>query len=144
MSQENKEVAQKYVRAMSAHDVDAAVALVHTDLVNHAALPEAQGSAGLRTILTKVIKAFPDATWTIEDLIAEGDRVVCRVKMKGTNEGALDFLRVPLPPTGKRVESEAIHVMRIANGKVAEHWAGRDDIGMMRQLGQFPAQGATA
>jgi len=76
----------------------------------------------------KVLKAFPDASWVLEDLIAEGDRVVCRVKMRGTHTGTMDFLRVPVPATGKRFEAEAIHVFRISEGKIAEHWAGRDDV----------------
>ena len=92
--------------------------------------------------MSKIVKAFPDATWSCEEVLSEGDRVVCRVNMRGTNSGPLEFLRFPLPATGRKVESEAIHIFRVTGGKIAEHWAGRDDIGMMRQLGHLPFVGA--
>lgn len=144
MTTDNKDIARRWIEAFNRHDVDALAALVQDGLVNHSAVPEAQGAAGLRAIVSKVLAAFPDASYSLEDLIADGDRVVLRVKMTGTNTGTLAFLRVPLPATGKRVESESVHILRVADGKVAEHWAGRDDIGMLRQLGHLPFSGAQA
>ena len=64
--------------------------------------------------------------------------MVCRVAMRGTNTGPLAFLRVPLPATGRRFDTEQIHVFRLAGGKIVECWAGRDDFGMLRQLGYVP------
>jgi len=139
---ENRDLVRRYVQALDSHDLEAAGRLVADDLVNHAAIPEAQGSAGMRTILQKLIDAMPDMRWTVEDVVAEGDRVVCRVSVRGTQTGPLHFSRYPLPPTGRSFTSEHIHMMRIANGKVAEHWAGRDDMGMLRQLGHLPLGGA--
>ncbi len=137
-----KQLAARYFDCLNAHDVEGAVSQFTENLINHAAVPEAQGQAGLRRIMSKIIKAFPDATWNCEDVLVDGDRVVCRVSMKGTNTGPLEFLRAPLPATGKKVESESIHIFRLENGKVAEAWAGRDDIGVMRQLGHLPFVGA--
>jgi steroid delta-isomerase-like uncharacterized protein len=137
----NKELTLAWVAAMNAHDVEAAAAFVADDLVNHAAIPEAQGKSGIKMIFAKLWKAMPDQKWQCEDLIAESDRVVCRLRMTGTQTGPLDFARAPLPATGREVSTEQIHVMRFANGKVVEHWVGRDDFGMLRQLGHLPFQG---
>jgi steroid delta-isomerase-like uncharacterized protein len=143
MTADAKALITQLLLAMNDRDVEAAVALVAPDLKNHAAIPEAQGAAGLRTILGKILRAMPDARWTCEDMIAESDRVVCRMTMRGTHTGPLEFARLPLEATGKRVEVEQIHVYRIAAGKVVEHWAARDDLAMLRQLGVFPAGAAS-
>ena len=79
-------------------------------------------------------KGMPDMKWKVEDVIAEGDRVVARVTMTGTQTGPLEFKNGPSPATGREVITEHVNVFRIAGGKVAEHWQGRDDIGMFRQL----------
>ena len=135
---ENKEIVRRQWEAMARHDLDGVLASFADELVNHAAIPEAQGAAGLRRILEKLLLAFPDLKYRCEDLVAEGDRVVCRTSMTGTNTGPITFLRVPMPASGRRFETEQIHVFRLAGGKVVESWAGRDDIGMMRQLGYLP------
>ena len=137
-TEQNKVLVRRYFDALNRHDIDAAAELLASDLVNHAAVPEAQGAAGFRVIMSKLLEAFPDQQVRCEDIIAEGDRVVCRVAVTGTNTGPLSFSRFPLPATGKSVATESIHVMRLEDGKVVEHWAGRDDIGMLRQLGHLP------
>jgi steroid delta-isomerase-like uncharacterized protein len=77
---------------------------------------------------------FPDWVETVEDVIAEGDRVVIRVLGRGTHEG--EFQGVP--PTGKRVTATGVGIGRIANGRIAETWAEYDALGLMRQLGAIP------
>jgi steroid delta-isomerase-like uncharacterized protein len=134
----NKTLARSYVSALDRHDIDAAVALVAPDLVNHTAIPEAQGADGMRRILGKLLKAFPDQRTTCEDVIAEGDRVVCRVTTTGTNTGPLEFVRFPMPATGKSVTTSAIHVFRIARGRIVEHWGATDLFATLRQLGLTP------
>jgi steroid delta-isomerase-like uncharacterized protein len=135
---ENKDLVRRYVHAVDAHDIDALTRLVSEDLVNHAALPEAQGAAGMRTIYQKIFTGMPDMRATCEDLIAEGDRVTARVSIRGTHTGPLAFKLAPLPATGRPVQTEHIHVMRIRDGKIVEQWAGRDDVGMLRQIGVLP------
>jgi hypothetical protein len=71
---------------------------------------------------------------TIEDLIAEEDKVAARVRFCGTHQGELEGL----DPTGRRVESTGIVLSRIEGGKIAEDWANFDDLGLMRQLGAIP------
>jgi steroid delta-isomerase-like uncharacterized protein len=135
---ENKDLVRRYVQAVDAHDLDTLTRLVADDVRNHAAIPEAQGVAGMRTIFQKLFTGMPDLRTTCEELIAEGDRVVARVTVRGTQTGPLAFAVAPLPATGRSVQTEQIHVMRIKDGKIVEHWAGRDDVGMLRQLGLLP------
>jgi len=139
-TEKNKELVTRYLAALNARDVDAAAAFTASDVVNHGAIPEAQGAAGMKIILTKLFKAMPDMKMTCEDLIAEGDRVVCRMRVRGTQTGPFEMSRMPLPATGRESSTEQIHIFRIAGEKVVEHWVGRDDIGMLRQLGHLPAQ----
>jgi predicted ester cyclase len=73
--------------------------------------------------------------WEIHDLIAEDDRVVARTTMHATHRG--DFFGIP--PTGLAVTLDGVHILRVAGGKVAEHWGSNDDLGLMRQLGAVPA-----
>ncbi len=80
--------------------------------------------------------AFPDTRFDIEDIIADGDMVAIRGTASGTHKGGELW---GIPPTGKRFAVEQVHWLRVAEGKVAEHWAVRDDLGMMHQLGAMPA-----
>lgn len=135
----NKEIVNRYVEAVNRHDIEAAAAFVREDLQNHGAIAEAQGREGLKRILGKLIRAMPDLQVTGEDVIAEGDRVVCRMRLRGTQTGPLEMTRFPLPATGREVSTDQIHIFRMEGGLVVEHWVGRDDFGMMRQLGHLVA-----
>jgi steroid delta-isomerase-like uncharacterized protein len=75
--------------------------------------------------------AFPDLQHSIEDQIAEGDRVVTRLTIRGTHQGEL----MGVPPTGKQITVTAISIDRIANGQIAEEWVNSDVLGMLQQLG---------
>ena len=77
--------------------------------------------------------AFPNIAHTIEDQIAEGDKVVTRLRAHATHEGEL----MGLPPSGKEVTIEGISIWRIADGKIKERWFNYDALGLMRQLGAF-------
>jgi steroid delta-isomerase-like uncharacterized protein len=136
--EKNRSLVTRYVAAMNARDVDALNTLVAEGLINHAALPEVQGRAGMRVIAQKLTKAFPDGSFKVEDVIAENDRVVCRMTFTGTNSGDLEFTRWPLKATNRRIEVEHLHVFRIEGEQIVEHWACRDDFAMMRQLGVGP------
>ena len=110
-------------------------AIIAPDFFDHTNPPGMQeGVAGHKAIVTLFRGAFPDLNWTIDDLIAEGDRVVARTTMTGTHLGEL----FGIPPTGKQVSMYGVHVLRIAGGKIAEHWGSNDDLGLMRQLGAVP------
>ena len=81
--------------------------------------------------------ALPDAHFTIEDMIAEGDRVVSRYTIRGTNLGTFQGL----PPTGKQTTIGAITIFRVADGRIVEHWTQFDILGVVQQLGVVPAPG---
>jgi predicted ester cyclase len=83
-----------------------------------------QRLAGLRA-------AFPDIRLTIEDLIAQGDRVACRLTLRGTHQG--QFLGIA--PTRRQVTFSGVDVIRIENGKFVEHWGGPDLLALVQQLG---------
>jgi steroid delta-isomerase-like uncharacterized protein len=76
-------------------------------------------------------QALPDIHLTLEDLIAEGDRVVFRITLRGTHRGVL----MGVPPTGKQVTISAIDIARLADGKIVEHWGQMDTFGLLQQLG---------
>ena len=78
--------------------------------------------------------AFPDARATIEDIVAEGDRVAARVTWRGTHKG--NFMGIP--PTGKKFEMTNTAIFKIADGKWAETWATVDNLGLLQQLGAIP------
>jgi steroid delta-isomerase-like uncharacterized protein len=79
--------------------------------------------------------AFPDQQMIVEDLVAEGDRVVARTTFNGTHQGEMQGI----PATGKAVSVSMITIFRLDNGKIAEGWLVNDALGMMQQLGVIPA-----
>lgn len=110
--------------------------LVAPDYIIHAPLPT-QNREALKQFVSMIHTAFPDWHETIEDLIAEGDKVVLRGTIRGTQKG--DYMGIPA--TGKKIAMTAMHMFRVADGKVAEDWGEADSLGMMQQLGVIPAPG---
>ena len=79
---------------------------------------------------------FPDNRHEVQEMIAEGDKVVVRCTLTGPHEG--EFMGIA--PTGRSIEVSEIHVYRLEEGKAVEHRVGRDDLGAMRQLGVIPEE----
>ena len=92
---------------------------------------------GYKQFVTMSRTALPDFHTTIEDMIAEGDKVVQRFTARGTHKG--EFMGIP--PTGKQVTITGIAIDRIAGGKIVENWVNMDMLGMMVQLGVVPPPG---
>jgi steroid delta-isomerase-like uncharacterized protein len=107
--------------------------LVASDLVIHASTPgdEIHGPEGVRQFYAALHAAFPDIHFTIEDQIAEGDRVVTRWSARATHAGEYQGI----PPTGKRLQLTGIDIDRIVGGKVVECWPITDELSLLRQLG---------
>ncbi len=82
--------------------------------------------------------AFPDALFTVEDMIGEGDRVAARLTMRGTHLGALNGM----PPTSRSVVVSGMSIERVVNGRIVEGWNENDALGMLAQLGAFPPPSA--
>ena len=130
-----KQVALDLLDRINNKDLAGAAALMAESCQNHSAIPEAQGRAGFLSLMTKLATAFPDLHYTVEDVIVDGDRCVLRVTAAGTQKGPLAFARIPLEATNKPVKFEQIHIVRVADGKIVEHWLGQDSMALFRQLG---------
>ena len=103
-----------------------------SDFVNLSAPPGVPSDkAGGKLFLSAFIDAFPDSYVTIEDMIAEGDRVVTKKTFNGTHTGELNGI----PPTGNRVSIQYVDIMRVRDGQIIEHWLSMDQLSFMQQLG---------
>ena len=133
--EQNKSIVRKYGELMNAQDVDGALAHFGPSFVDHSVRPGMpQGTEGARLFFNMLFTAFPDLHATIEDIIAEGDKVVDRMTCEGTHQGMF----MGASPTGKHVKWSFIDINRIVDGKVVEHWAEVDTMGIMQQLGLVP------
>ena len=134
MSAENKALVRRCFKEIwSKGNVDAIDQLVAANYANHdpAGPMPATGRDGLKQHVTAYRTAFPDLTFTVDDIVAEDNKVTARWTARGTHKGTL----LGIAPTGRPVTTEGISVLRIANGKIAEAWVTWDTLGMMQQLG---------
>ena len=108
---------------------------------NASATAAAHGPQFLKRIVTELWSACPDAAHSIEDMLAEGDRVVTRVVMRGTHQGDLPWGPHDsiIKPTGKKVTVGGILISRIADGRIVEDWEGFEFANLWQQLGALPA-----
>jgi len=133
MSEANKALARRVIEELfSKHNV-ALIEELFPDCVYHApAVGELRGEA-YRQFLTQVLAAFPDGQWTVEDQVAEGDKVVTRWSFTGIHRGNLMGI------ARKLVTTSGVMIDRIVGGKIAEEWEEYDALGMMQQLGAVPS-----
>ncbi len=136
-AEENKAVYRRFVEeVLNGGQLDRLGEFLAPDVIE----PPLIGGSGLETsrqFIAGYRAAFPDLRNTIEDLVAEGDRVVARLTITGTHQG--EFLGIPA--TGKPIRIEAFDMWRLAGGKCAEHWVQGDLLGLMQQLGVAAAPG---
>jgi predicted ester cyclase len=142
MASENSQVTRRVLKELFEEgDLAATEELIHPDFVNHEAPPgNPQGPEGLKETITWLHGLWGPMHADIEDEICEGDKVVARVTMHGRHLG--EFLGQP--PSGREFATEQIHIYRLQDGKVVEHWSVRDDLGQALQLGLFPAPAGSA
>ncbi len=131
--EENKAIARDYFEAIANKDLAWIDDHIAPDFVRHdPGLPfEVRGPEGVKHLNSVFLTAFPDLRLDIEDVIGEGDKVLVRLTIRGTHQGEL----MEIPPTGNEVEVGVLDLFRIADGRLAEHWAMIDNLGMMQQLG---------
>jgi steroid delta-isomerase-like uncharacterized protein len=132
--EENKELVRRiYGELWNERKLEVAEELIAQDAVNYdtGLLPQPFGPEEMKGTVRMVTAGFPDNRHEVEEMIAEGDKVVVRCTLTGTHEG--EFMGIP--PTGRSIEVSEIHVYRLEDGKAVEHRVGRDDLGAMRQLG---------
>jgi predicted ester cyclase len=129
----NKELIRQLLAEIDRGNVDLVDSYYAPDYVDHNPSPIrrlAPGREGVRQALTLFRRAFPDTCHTVEDLVAEGDRVVARISARATHTGEL-FGRAP---TGKVVTMTGIAIYRIVDGRITERWA-EQSLGVLEQLG---------
>jgi predicted ester cyclase len=133
MSDDNKRIARRVLEELfESGNLEAAEELIHPEFINHEAPPDnPQGPEGLKETVGWLRGLWGPMRFEVADEIGEGDKVVARVTMHGRHVG--EFLGKP--PTGKEFATKQIHIWRIEDGKVIEHWSVRDDLGQALQLG---------
>jgi steroid delta-isomerase-like uncharacterized protein len=132
-TEENKALVRRYQEAHNNNDLDALNAIVAADLIAHSLMPGVpNGLEGGKMVHQIAVASFPDFHATIEDLIAEGDKVVARLTFTGTHTGS-PFMGIPA--SGRSFAFSATSIFRIAEGKIVEHWGEEDSVGWLQQLG---------
>ena len=131
--EENRAIVRRFVEEVqSGGNIDAIDELCSPEFINHTAPPGVPSNCeGIKQVTAMFRQAFPDSYFAVEDMVTEGDKVATRKTFRGTHQG--EFMGIP--PTGQRVSIGLIDIVRIADGKVVEHWAIGDNLGMMQQLG---------
>ena len=134
-TEQNKVLAERIPLELSKGNLGVLDEVVDPKAVDHAVPPGMPPTLeSTKQILGMFRAAFPDLTYTIEFSVAEGDRVMQRVTARGTMKG--DFMG--MKATAKSATWTESHIVRIDNGKVVEHWANLDQVGMLQQLGLMP------
>ncbi len=125
---------------LSAGRLDAALAQWADPALNHG---RPAPHPVMRAILADILTTFPDLDFAVEDLVASGASVVARCRFAGTHRGTGRLpinggLMMGVAPTGRAMTVQHMHWYVLRDGRIAEHWANRDDVGMMQQLGLMP------
>ncbi len=137
-TEENKGVVRRFFDlGPSSGNLDEAMGLLAPDFILHVPLPAAPGVQGICDVIVACRAAFEHLNVTVEDLVAEGDRVAARFTARGIHKGAF----MGLAPTGKPITMTGIEIFRIEDGRIAELWGEANLLGLMQQLGIAPALG---
>jgi steroid delta-isomerase-like uncharacterized protein len=138
-AEENKATHRRiYEEAFNQKNLDVLDEVVASEFTDHNPNPgQPPGLEGLKQFLSSIHAAFPDLHVNVEDMVAEGDKVAARLRVSGTHQGEF----IGIAPTGNQVTMTGIDILRIADGKVVEHWGNFDDLGMLRQIGVVPEPG---
>jgi steroid delta-isomerase-like uncharacterized protein len=98
------------------------------------------GVESFKQAMRRMAAAVSDVSMTVEDVVADGERVAVRLTSRATQSGEL----MGLPASGKRYEISEIHIFRVVDGRITEHWHVADLLSMMRQLGALPGGGTSS
>jgi steroid delta-isomerase-like uncharacterized protein len=135
MSEQNRLVFEKFMAALNGKDMSAMESLIDDDFVDNDAMPGMPpGKAGMVGMMQMFVDAFSDLHVVVDQYVSEGDLVVGVMTTSGTQSG--EFMG--MPPSGKKFSIREIHVAKIVNGKLIEHWGLGNDMSMMQQLGAIP------
>lgn len=132
---DNKALVRRFIGEIFERGNEAAVdELAAEEFESHALPSSGDGREDMRRAIERVHGGLADVEFTIEDMVAEGNRVAVRLRSSATHTGTF----MGMPATGKHYSIEEIHLFRIDDGKVAEHWHQMDQMGLMKQLGAAP------
>lgn len=136
-TEENKALTRRfYEEVFNNKHMSGVDSFVAPHLIDHSRPPGAPGGIeGAKQTITMLLAAVPDLHYTLEDLIAEGDRVAVRYTISGTHLGT----SLGMPPTGKRFTMPGVTLLRLEGGKAVEVWIVMDQLSMLQQLGLAPA-----
>ena len=126
--EENKAVVCRFIEAYNERKLHLIDDFVSPDYVDHS---NNVGREGLKQLIAMGLNAFPDWYETVEDIIAEGDKVWVRLSYAGTHKG--EFMG--LSPTEKKITAKAVDIYRIVDGKLAEYWNVTDNLNIFKQVG---------
>jgi len=131
---ENKALVRRFTEEFrNRGNLAVAEELLAADYVLHAGIgPDIHGIEGCKQDMVMTRSAFPDLHMTIDDMVAEGDRVAYRWTVRGTHRGA--HTQLGIAPTGKQVTGWGMSIDRIVGGKIVETWNRYDSLGLMQQL----------
>jgi steroid delta-isomerase-like uncharacterized protein len=131
-AEENKAVIRRLGEVLNAGNLDAVDDILAPDYVRHDPSPllKEAGPEEYKEAFARLRRAFPDARWTLEDMLADGDKVIGRWRFRGTHEGP--FFNIP--PSGKQVTHPIIAIYRIADGRIAEDWHIFHALGLWQRL----------
>ena len=134
--EQNKAIVLKFYAAFDQKDVKQGRLLMSSDIVGRGMGTDTlNGYDVFMQYGIMMFAAFPDGRHILEEVIAEDDKVVTRGTFSGTHQGEL----MGVPPTGKQVKFSVVHIDRVVNGKIVEHWGQGDTFAMMQQLGVVPS-----
>jgi steroid delta-isomerase-like uncharacterized protein len=134
----NKALVRRYIDLLNRNDlpIEEVIAPLASDIVFHRpGMPDVTGLMDMRQVVEMLRSAYTDMHSTIEDLVAEADKVACRYSGRGTHQGNL----MGVAATGKAITVTGIAIYRITNGQIQEEWAYSDVLGLTQQLGLGPA-----
>jgi steroid delta-isomerase-like uncharacterized protein len=137
-TEQDKALIRRFIEELfNRGNISLANEILAPDFVEHEQLPPGipAGREGVKALTAGLRSAFPDFKATIEDILAEGDKVVIRMTWRGTHQG--EFMGIPA--TGKRISIGVIDIIRVSGGKAVEHWGQMDAMGLMQQIGAIPA-----
>jgi steroid delta-isomerase-like uncharacterized protein len=135
-TEDNKAIVRRFFQeGPSKGNLAAAGELLSPNFSLHTPLPSAPGIQGMKEIITACRAAFEHLDVTVEDMVAEGDKVAARFTACGTHKGSF----MNLPPTGKPITMTGIEIFRIEDGKIAELWGEANLLGLRVQLGIVPS-----
>ena len=132
---DNKQIVRRFIEEVFVKRDERAVGeLTDPEFTPHSWPGVKPGTESLKQAMKRVSAGLEDVSMTIEDMIAEGEKVAVRLTAHATHRG--EFMG--MPPSGKSYTISETHIFRVRNGKVVEHWRDADMLGMMRQLGALP------